>query len=66
MMAGTKDDSEKQATVEAEVKPPETPVELVLAAAAKLEARRGHRNKTWNLMAAELRAFAARIGQYEQ
>lgn len=64
-MAGTKDDSEKQVVVD-EAKAPQTPVELVLAAAEKLEARRGHRNKTWELMAKELRGFAARIEQWEK
>jgi len=64
-MAGTKDESEKKAVVD-EAKAPDTPVELLTAAAEKLEARRGHRNKTWELMAAELRAFAARIEQWEQ
>lgn len=55
---------------EEEVTPPapsaETPLALVERAAEKLSARRGHRNKTWNMMAAELRAFAERIRQYEQ
>lgn len=64
-MAGTKEDSEKKAAAD-EAKPPETPVELVLAAAERLEARRGHRQKTWGMLAADLRAVAARIAQYEQ
>lgn len=44
----------------------ETPVELLSRAAERLEARRGHRNKTWDLMAAEIRGLIERIEFWEK
>lgn len=55
----------KQEKEEEQVAVPETPFELLTKAAEKLEARRGHRNKTWAMMAAELRNMIDRLKMYE-
>jgi hypothetical protein len=61
-----KDEKGKAAAPAAAVAPVvDDPIGLVTRAAERLEARRGHRNKTWLLMAAELRALAARLQRYE-